>query len=255
MLIKADFRNVADYLAGLGFLEVASWHWNDLCARWTDTGIDIEPIDETSFGSTIQGCCGARVELDVSACKNAHDPPKESPLLLTIAERTIPLNAWLDRLLHYKSIWSPGVSGQVTTWMIVEDILQRMRLLRSRATPELIFSVGLAINDCAQFRFDGSTAWTTLDTGFSPNDAGIKIAARPFVEFFAIIGAQCFFPQATGTKRCDPEYCVWDRYLPVSLCRLAARGTVPVHPRHMRSKWLDAGNFGAFSFADESYRR
>jgi CRISPR-associated protein Csb3 len=254
MLIKADFRNVVDYLAGLGFLEMISWHRNDACARWTDAGIEIEPLEQKLFSDVVQSCRAANVELDVSACKNPESPPKESPLLLTMGDRIIPLNAWLDRLLDRKTIWSPGVSGQVAARAIIEDILQHLKPLCGRASPDLIFSVneGFAINDCTRFRFDGCIAWTTLDTGFSPNDAGIKIAARPFVEFFAIVGVQCFFPQATGTKGHDPEYCVWDQYLPVSLCRLAARGMVPGHPRHLRGKWLDAGNFGAFSFADES---
>jgi hypothetical protein len=138
--------------------------------------------------------------------------------------------------------------------MIVEDLLLRIVPLCERAHPKLVFGMdeGFAINDCAQFRFDGSTAWTTLNTGFSPNDAGITIAARPFVELFAVLGVQSFFPQATGTKGSDPEYYVWNEYLPVSLCRLAARGMVPGHLHHLRGKWLDAGNFGAFSFADQS---
>ena len=253
MLIRADYRNVAEYLAGLGFLEATSWFSADVCARWTGEGIEIAPMDDELFYRVI-GCCGeAQVALDLSACKDPADPPKESPLLLKVAGREVPLNAWLDHLLDRKSVWSPGVSGQVAAIMIVNDVLDWIKKTLHKATPDLIFGTdeGFAVNDCAQFRFDGGTAWTTLDTGFSPNDALIKIAARPFVELFAILGAQSFFPQASSTKGSDPEYLIWDDMLPVSICRLAARGAVPVHTLRLRARWLEAGTFGALSFAEE----
>lgn len=253
MLLKADYRNVVDYLAGLGFLEVASWLSPFICAQWTPAGIDINAIEETDFKNVVQCLCAATVELDVTACKDPDDPPKESPLLLRVQTRSVPLNAWLDRFLQRKSIWSPGVSGQVSAMGIVKDLLGQVNRLKGAANPDLILSIkaGFAVNDCSQFRFDGGTAWTTLDTGFSPNDSGITIAARPFAELFSIIGAQSFFPQSTATKREDPYFFVWNSYLPVSLCRLAARGMITVNVSPLSGKWLDAGKFGAFSFLEE----
>jgi len=253
MLIKADFRNVADYLAGLGILEASSWHCPEVCGCWNDSGIEIDPMDDRCFSAVVECLAGAKIDIDPMACKEGDAQPKESPLVLTVVNRIIPLNAWLDGLLDRKSIWSPGISGQVAAKMIVEDLLTRIKPLIEKSKPECIFGVeeGFAINDCAQFRYDGRTAWTTLDAGFSPNDSGLKTAARPFVEFFAIIGAQSFFPQAAATKFENPEYCIWQEHLPVSLCRLAARGMLHKHSRRFKAKRLEAGNFGAFSYADE----
>jgi CRISPR-associated protein Csb3 len=251
MLIRADYRNVAEYLAGLGFLEATSWFEAGVGARWTDEGIEIIPLDDELFRRVIGCFREAQVEFDLPACKNPAKPPKESPLLLKVAGKEVPLNSWLDHLLEKKSVWSPGISGQVAVMMIVRNAIDHIKKIGYEAKSHSIFGKEFAINGCPQFRLDGSAAWTTIDIGFSPNDAAIEIAARPFVELFSILGAQSFFPQVSSTRRENPQYFVWDEVLPLPICRLAARGAIPVRTRKFTARWLDAGSYGALSFAEE----
>ena len=255
MMLVADYRNVADYLAALGFFEVASWFASELSAHWTDQGLELAGLDAGLFDTVIRAAQQAEAVTDEGGSKPGN--PKESPALLILADREIPLNAWLDASLDNKSVWSPGISGQVSALATIRSVLAAMRKLPVPSGPGQLFAPAtregatLADNHCPQFRFDGAAAWTTLDNGFSINDAGIAIAARPYVELFGVMGAQAFFPQAAATKRSNPRFWVWHDPLPIALSRLAARGALPCQRKQLNARWLEAGNFGAFSYAEE----
>jgi hypothetical protein len=255
MRLNADYRNVADYLACLGFFEVASWSAPSLRGDWTDHGFELDGLDASLFQAVISAARQAEATQDVGGSKPGD--PKESPVLLKLAGRELPVNAWLDASLDAKSVWSPGISGQVSALATLRSVISALQKLPEPTGPDQLFApaatlgAALADNHCPQFRFDGSAAWTTLDNGFSINDANIDIAARPYVEFFGLLGAQAFFPQAGGTKRSHPRYWVWHEPLPIALARLAARGALPCQRKQLSARWLEAGNFGAFSYADE----
>ena len=255
MRLSADHRNVAEYLACLGFFEVAAWQAHDLCGHWTDSGFELVGLDGELFESVIAAASAAEAELDASG--SLPGPPKESPVLLRLAGREIPLNAWLDAMLDGKSVWAPGISGQVSALDTLSKVLVALRRLPKPEGPEQLFAPAtgegatLVVNGCPGFRFDAATAWTTLDTGFSLNDAGIAVATRPYVELFGLIGAQGFFPQANGTKGQDPRYWLWHDPLPIALARLAARGALPGRRRQLSARAQEAGNFGAFGYAEE----
>lgn len=255
MRLSADYRNVAEYLACLGFFEVAAWQASELRGHWTDSGFELVSLDGGLFESVIAAASAAEAEQDASG--SLPGPPKESPVLLRLAGREIPLNAWLDATLDGKSVWAPGISGQVSALDTLREILAALNRLPEPNGPEQVFApamgagAALADNRCSKFRFDAATAWTTLDTGFSLNDAGIAVATRPYVELFGLIGAQVFFPQANGTKGQNPRYWLWHDPLPIALARLAAHGALPGRRRQLSARALEAGNFGAFGYAEE----
>ena len=254
MMLVADYRNVADYLACLGFFEVAAWIEPELCGHWTNLGLALNGLNADLFDTVVAAAREADAEKDEGGRKMGD--PKESPVLLTLAGRTMPINAWLDQLLDTKSVWSPGISGRVAALATLRSVISAVQKLPTPSGPDRLFAPAnkegaLADNNCPQFRFDGATAWTTLDNGFSINDAGIAIAARPYVELFGLIGAQAFFPQSGGTKRSNPRFWLWHDSLPIALARLAVRGMLPCQRKQYSARWLEAGNFGAFSYAEE----
>ena len=255
MRLNADYRNVADYLACLGFFEVACWYQPDLRGCWADQGFELEGLDPGIFHDVVAAAQEAEATQDLGGSKSGD--PKESPVLLRLGGREMPINAWLDESFDTKSVWSPGISGNVVALTTLHSVIAALRKLPEPTGPDQLFAPAakagsvLADNHCPQFRFDGAAAWTTIDAGFSINDANIAIAARPYVEFFGLIGAQAFFPQSGGTKHSQPRYWVWHEPLPIALARLAARGALPCRRKQLSARWLEAGNFGAFSYAEE----
>ena len=255
MRLAADYRNVAEYLACLGFFEVASWQAPESCGHWTDEGFELAGLEDGLFEQVIAAARAAAAEWDAGG--SLPGPPKESPVMLCLAGREIPLNAWLDARLDGKSVWSPGITARVSALDTLRKVLVALRRLPPPVGPGQLFApamgegAALVANGCPGFRFDAATSWTTLDTGFSLNDAGIAVATRPYIELFGLIGAQGFFPQAHGTKGQNPRYWLWRDPLPIALARLAARGALPGRRRQLSARALEAGNFGAFGYAEE----
>lgn len=265
MIIALDYRNPLDYLAGCGLIHLLDFL---LPARstlptfaWRSEGLQVDNATIADFAEVMKFITDARLIPD-RGCGQPEDSPEQA-FVIDFGTQRMPFNVWLDDRLAEKSVFACGAVGRVSARNIAERCLQSAsETLLAQAKPvatggdiSQLFESAVAAERSKPTKLDARTAWNALSVGFSLNETKLNdhLPVRPLAELCALIGAQGFFPQRNGTRKSDFPYHIWTAPAPATLCRALARGVVPGWPtRPLVAKPLAAGNFLAYTFANES---
>ena len=100
------------------------------------------------------------------------------------------------------------------------------------------------------FNFDPRSAWTSIDTGYSPNTVEHSVAASPVVELLAALGLENARPYEYGLRQV--RYGIWGVLVPVSLARPALAAVDVGLPLRRFTFTLDlSGKNKVVTFAEE----
>jgi CRISPR-associated protein Csb3 len=112
----------------------------------------------------------------------------------------------------------------------------------------------------SRLNLDAATTRSSIDRGFSANDAaknGGSTPGRPALELLAAIGLSAFFPPrregdaapdgVVGVRKRLFTYCTWSQHTPLALARMAARG-VEVAPCKLVKRKATIGMMGQYGY-------
>ena len=131
-----------------------------------------------------------------------------------------------------KGIYTPSNVGIAKLCLDLVDSAGKMPAV-SRFQDLLAF----AVPGSSRLNLDAATTRSSIDRGFSGNDAaktGSHSAGRPALELLAAIGISAFFPPrregdsaphgVVSVRRRQFAYCTWSPHAPLLVARIAARG-------------------------------
>lgn len=234
--IPFDPANVGEYLAALGLLWLLSRRHPGVCLGWAERACTYHGINDATVIEILSELANAKGQIDESrapAMAKSEDAgsSKYPPLILTIGNHDVPLNAWCNERFSDKSSWkfAAGRSDALQTLngMLaqcadsISTLHKSAEILAVAATKGLTAKTGN--QDAQRFRYDAATSWTALDVGWSPYEEKMSFS-RPWIEILAALGIQTAFPPPA---RREATYFTWSEAHPLLLARVAARGLTP----------------------------
>lgn len=242
MIIHASPLNPAEYFGACGFFELVATRNPSQMAYWCDGGLSIVGYDDKEAKSLIHDLVNARLtQVDVWEGKNSTRPFAVEMLDSGLC---IHMDWWERRDGSDKTEWKCFAANQTALNKFRDLQLLGKQLVDSIASATECLQLSATIS--GRLGFDPRSAWSSLDTGFSPNDikGGMeKVPTYPLAELLTCVAAQRWpfrFRVRQGT------YSVWRDPLPLSVARVVAatRGESFTFFRAERAK-----GFNAFTYS------
>lgn len=238
MILRANCLNPAEFFGACGFFELAALQHPGLQARWVDDGLELVDLADEQGQAILEDFSSAGFVPDA----NWDDGNSTQPFSLVMQSQSIYMDWWERRDGSGNSMWK--CFGGKQRSLDVEKLLLAAAALVDE---------GVAAADCLQastplsgrLGFDPRSAWTSIDTGFSPNDLGDRysvIPTFPFSELMTAVTAQCWPGRFVRGDGC---YVSWTSPLPVAVARVlpASHGTEYTFSRIKRGQGISAFTF------------
>jgi CRISPR-associated protein Csx14 len=237
IILAVDLRNPGQFFACCGVLELASRLWPGSAANgWREpegwfakngAGHVFHVATHSGHNDPLGEIVGRLCEHPLVELAEDHDAQKQAdrkPVMLT--HFGLRLDWWLD---SYRGgdkselkVWAGQMTPERNLMMLQSelkgllaagrDVLASQHLLSSRAP---VTGMG----------FDPSSAWTSINVGFSPDEQGINVLSAPATEILATVGLQRCRPQRDEERKGRIFiYRTWRDPLPITVVPAAIAG-------------------------------
>ncbi|NOZ51632.1 MAG: type I-U CRISPR-associated protein Cas8c [Gammaproteobacteria bacterium] len=248
--IPVDFTNPGQVLACLGLMEAAEvlcgaaegrFDWSATpCFKLKAAGSENPLAEVLQFLATSEIKAVVPIDWDAEGKSEeslekpnifpANEVNKMSlPVILKTEEGNITLSHWCDGSSRddFKLYSGNRTAEGIGTAMLKGTATKKgkpltegvAQLWHNHGDALLADPFGVLCAMRGSYNFDPRGAWTSIDTGYSPNDLKHDVMASPLVEILAAWGLENARPKAIEKRR----YCygIWNHFLPLQLARAA----------------------------------